>query len=406
MRDSQWTRVDADWFAKGRELEMKRHAMATAYADIPTTYESSVETRTSGTSGRGRDEEAHEQCAQQIVTLPVIDRSIDTPKLRRTNKRAITPPHLTRLHSELPPTPPTMANSEDAEPRAESTASNAQFADAVRKALHGQKSASSTWAHQLPSPDLTPPAISDVPASPSRRSSFLQPLRTLRLRPSSRSDSYHTARETQTPGASQIRLAPRTPSPEPQSTSSWLSFLSEDPYASSTGAGSPRVGQTPLLSHRPSHLSHISETSGLSSGTPTPAPLQPRKRAHSPYRPLTPSEDDDELDRHVSYIADQFFEERPQSPSPHSPVHSDSDLEEHVSYLSDHTPQEDADTEHVNNLVYKHIREENVKRHSIISNDNALTSGIWFPEQFGNEHRLRRTIKAQSLRHASGSSAG
>ncbi|KAK5129915.1 hypothetical protein LTR08_002716 [Meristemomyces frigidus] len=391
FQGTQWASMGV---GKSREHEVCRYAVPTTYADISTSGESSVGSRTPEL-GQGEGSRA-----QQVIT-PVKER-LAGPSLRRTSGKVITPPHLTRLTSGLPPTPPTMANSEDAEPRAEGLASNLSFADAVRNALHAQKSGLSAPGRQLPSPDLTPPGTSENLVSPVPQSGFLQPLRAPQLRqyPSSRADSYHTAREAATPGASQLQLPLYTQ--ELQSSNSWLGSVHED-QPDSTTVSSPNVEYTPILSHRPSHLSHISEMSGLSAQTPTPAPLHPRKqRPYSPYRPF-PSDDTD-FEKHISYISDQAFEEQARSHLSYQSMRSNSGSDKHMSYISDHTLEEEANVEDVNNLVYQQILEENVKRHSALSNENAVPVGIWFPEQTTKEHRLRRTTKAASLRNVSGKS--
>ncbi|KAK5122916.1 hypothetical protein LTR85_003481 [Meristemomyces frigidus] len=372
FQSKQWSSPRQDRLEKSQALDAKRHTIATTYADIPSSPESSAGPQTS----EGEEEEEHthrsedgvsESSAHQRVT-PMRER-LNGLMLRHTSGKVMTPPNLSRENSGLPPTPPTMANSDEAEPRAGTLASNAQFADAVRNALQTQKSGLSTPGLYLPTPDPSPPGTSENLASTSLHSIYLQPTGAHHLRQysSSRADSYHTAREAPTPSASQLHL-PHTPSPEIPSSDSWLDSI-RGFGSGNAGVGLTSVAESPPSSHQRSRQNVPSEASEITGRSLTPTPLhRPKQRPRSPYEPLGSGSD---FDKHISYIADQSFEEQ-------------------------------ASAEDVNNLVYQQIQEENVKRHSAISNDNAVSAGIWFLEQPIKDHKLRRTTKAQSLRNVSG----
>lgn len=358
FQDKQYRVADSP-FTKSGPLEVKRHTIPTTYGNIPSSEESSAGSQTSG------DEREEETTCQ--TTTPPHER-FDGRVLRHTSGKVVTPPHLTRENSGLPPTPPTMANSDDAGPRSESLASNVQFADAVRNALHTQKSGRSTPAWHLPTPHPSPPGTSDNLPSTSVHSTHLHPMNAHHLRqyPSSRADSYHTARED--PSGSQLHL-PQTPSPDLHPAAYQHLDLNR-----SLGFGDANS----LLDHaQPTEDIHCqsrqdpaSEASEASGRNLTPTPLQRRKQ-----RPRSP------------YQAEQV----------------DSDLDKHISYISDERFEEQASVENINNLVYQQIQEENVKRHSAITNDDAVPAGIFVPSKTSQEHKLRRTTKAQTLRNVSGS---
>ncbi|KAK4543330.1 hypothetical protein LTR36_005689 [Oleoguttula mirabilis] len=370
FRVKQWSGPRLD---KSQVLDVKRQSAPATYADIPSSEDGSAGSQT--TEGgpkhgntRGPDTETRKESAHQLVT-PLHERS-NGLMLRHTSGKVVTPPHLTRENSGLPPTPPTMADSDDVKPRTESLTSNLQFADAVRNALQTQKSGLSTPGPYLPTPDPSPPGTSDNLASSSLQRTHLHPVGAHHLRqyPSSRADSYHTAREAPTPSASQLHL-PHTPSPELQSSSFWTDSI-RGLHSGAAGVGLASVQETPPSSYErfcQDQASAASETSGRSS-TPTPV---------------------------------HRLTQRPRSP--YQAVASDSDFDKHISYISDRSFEQQASAEDVNNLVYLQIQAENVKRHSAISNDNEVPAGIWFLEQPMKDHRLRRTAKAQSLRKVSGS---
>ncbi|KAK6390224.1 hypothetical protein LTR65_005824 [Meristemomyces frigidus] len=176
FRVKQWSGPRLD---KSQVLDVKRQSAPATYADIPSSEDGSAGSQT--TEGgpkhgntRGPDTETRKESAHQLVT-PLHERS-NGLMLRHTSGKVVTPPHLTRENSGLPPTPPTMADSDDVKPRTESLTSNLQFADAVRNALQTQKSGLSTPGPYLPTPDPSPPGTSDNLASSSLQRTHLHPV--------------------------------------------------------------------------------------------------------------------------------------------------------------------------------------------------------------------------------------
>ncbi|TKA81074.1 hypothetical protein B0A55_02538 [Friedmanniomyces simplex] len=314
----------------------------------------------------------------------------------RPARRLVTPPHLTREHSGLPPTPPTMANSDENEPRMENLATNVQFADAVRDGLQKRKSGISTPAGHLPTPDPSPPGTTEDLTSPTFQPMLLHPLSAHHLRqyPSSRAESFHTARED--PSRSQNHL-PNTPSPQPQpSMQNWLDSTRDTRFA--------KIGFTQPIDERSKVSPPIPEYTSLPRRTmppyvyATPTYSRRAKRAASPYR--TPESDLD-LEKHISYINNEDEAE------PYFLQQDDAELDALVasSWLNNGSPmEEEASAEDVNNLVYKQIQEENAKRHSLISNGSAVAAGIYFADPPVREHKLKRTARHESLRHFSSAS--
>ena len=327
-----------------------RRSIPVSYADIPSSDDDSDSLRS--------------------------DRSTRQPIATRT----ITPPHLSRENSGLPPTPPTITNSDImGHPRPNDTSPTPQFADAVRNALQSQKSGLSTPGLHPLTPDPSPPASSeDFTAQ-----IFLQPPPLSRYASSLRAESFHTAREHQS--ASQVHL-PQTPSPKPQDA----------------------PPQTILDRNRDLRLRGIQLT--VTSGSST-APSRRRVYASSE----SDSSDSDEDDRHsaprrskqphrstLSHIAE--------SPDPGAARHmgyAERDSVTSSPYLhlaenNDLTPEpsesDPPSVEDLNNSIYRHIQEENMKRHSTVSDSSALTTGVVIPTSEPQEKRLKRTFKCEALR--------
>ncbi|TKA22598.1 hypothetical protein B0A50_08287 [Salinomyces thailandicus] len=354
----QWASLESD---QDRQRELKRRTVPTAYADIPSSEESSLRSVSPGVAPKGMY-----AMQTQRIAAPAQEASVPPP-LRRMPRKVSTPPHLTQESYGLPPTPPTMANSDDAEPRQPSHASGVHFADAVRNALHGQKP---SLSRPLPTPDPSPPATNENLAAAPLHSLRLKPAPPGQLSryPSSRGESFYTARED--PAASQINLA-RTPSPEPH-------FSSHDWLASSGGVGLTELGRrfsgertaTPKLQLRRRDLSNIG--SQISSRSMTPTPLRRKQRPRSPY--LAHRSRDDDFDKQMSYVSDEGFRKQ-------------------------------TSVEDINDFIYKSIREENVKRHSAMSNGDAVPAGVYFDQQGHKTPKLRRARGAQDLRSTPGSDA-
>ncbi|KAK0270693.1 hypothetical protein LTR35_013975 [Friedmanniomyces endolithicus] len=313
----------------------------------------------------------------------------------RPARRVVTPPHLTGESFGLPPTPPTMANSDDNEPRAESLATNVQFADAVRDALQKRKSGMSTPAGHLPTPDPSPPGTSEDLTSPVNRPMILHPLSAHHLRQyaSSRAESFHTAREE--PSRSQHYL-PQTPSPEPQPLMpTWLNSRRDARLATTVSAQTtdqpsrfaPRTPEynPPPRQTMPPYVYAI------------PAYSRHAKRAASPYRAPEP---DMNFEKHISYLSNE------EEAEPYFLQPKDANLDALVasSWLNGSPMEEGTSAEDVNNLVYKQIQEENAERRSLISHGSAAAAGLALVSLPPREHKLKRTARHESLRHFSSAS--
>ncbi|KAI7286279.1 hypothetical protein KC345_g1240 [Hortaea werneckii] len=358
FQGGQWSRnTDGRPSERSQAYAQKRRSVPTTYADIPSSEGSSLRSESP-------NPEVEETVDEQTVT-PTQNRS--GPRgVRRMPGKLATPPLLPRENSGLPPTPPTMANSDDAEVRKSSLPPNVQFADAVRNALHGQKSGLGTPRRHLPTPDPSPPGTRENMATTSLHSSRLKPARPGQLsrNPSSRGDSFHTAREN--PMGSQLSL-PRTLSVESHFSKNWLDANG----AVSLGELGRSFGYQQRAS--PTHQSQQLQSSdgqSQSEQSSTPTPTRRTQRPASPYQRGT----------------------------------SESDLDKQVSYLSDENLGEETSTQDINNMIYSRIREENAKRHSAMSEGSAVPAGVYVDQQRNREHKLRRAPGAQNLRngHSSG----
>lgn len=291
-----------------------------------------------------------------------------------------TPPAHSRPISGLPPTPPTLTSSEIVESRLDQNVSpTPQFADAVRNALHSQKSGLST-------PGLRPPHT-PVPSPPGTSGdlsgSTLHPPEahyrpSLRDYPSSRADSFKTARENQS--SSQL---PLTPSPQP-SPDMWLT--SPRPMRLQDIQSSTIHGDQPSTPEMKEHI--------FMDSTPvTPEKRRFKSRVNSPTRSVH-SEGD--FEKHISYLGpdesvDPYLEVENDPPRVHEPAVS------RWLVPLQQSNGEQSSAEDVNNMVYKHIQEQNIKRNSLLNTVNAMPVGI-IPLTQNTERKLKRTAKRQTLR--------
>ena len=160
---------------------------------------------------------------------------------------------------------------------------------------------------------------------------------------------------------SQLNL-PRTPSVESHFSNNWLNSNG----SISLGELGRGLSYQPHAS--PTHNSRQPESCDVKSQSEessTPTPTRHKQRPVSPYRR----------------------------------DHSESDFDKQVSYLSDENLNEESSAEDINNLIYSRIREENVKRHSAMSEGSAVQAGVYVDQQMNKEHKLRRAPGAQNLRN-------
>ncbi|KAK3109759.1 hypothetical protein LTR53_016628 [Teratosphaeriaceae sp. CCFEE 6253] len=351
-----------------RSVEAMRQSVPAKFVHIPSSDE---ENSSGGDSDQSPERDGEAMGAHRLApTHEPVTGSL------RPARRLVTPPQLTRLTSTLPPTPPTMTNSDDNEPRAGNLATDVQFADAVRDILEKDRAGLRTPGGHLPTPEPSPPGTSEDLTAPTLRPMLLHPLSAHHLRqyPSSRADSFHTAREE--PMRSQQNLL-TTPSPEPQqSDESWLDAARRTPLPRSTSSqhsdDSPSPPQTVPMSPRcqavPPYL------------YATPSYSRRARRSESPYR----SQGSDlDLEKHISYISHEGEEAEPYF-MPQDDVELDAmtDPPEFDDTSTRDSGAPDASTwphkshdpsaEDVNNLVYKQIQEENLKRHSLPVPHEAL----------------------------------
>ncbi|KAK5108048.1 hypothetical protein LTR62_008822 [Meristemomyces frigidus] len=365
-------RVDRARFDRNK----RQSAPATVFADVPSS-----EDEGSVTGGEVKVAESfgpREAMPASEVVVPVGERA--QQKLRPSSPRMVTPPHLIGDHAHMPPTPPTMANSDENEPRGVSVATSGPFADDVRAALHKKSTLSSGGLH-LPTPEPSPPAGTDRPASPTRR-----PFAALLQRhTSSRAESFITAREN--PNQSQSNLL-RVVTPEQSdgnNNSHWM--------RSSHGVRSVRS-----IQHNDDDSMASSPSSGVRGGvgrrdgnpnrSPEHPPTHHTQRAFSPHR--TPDANTD-WEKHISYINDDdavpYFMQTP------STAVTQHDLS---------PPRTDhSSAETMNNKVYKRIQDVNVKRHSLASSPGAVAAEIYQASPPQRSRTIKRIARHEALRDVS-----
>ncbi|KAK5690212.1 hypothetical protein LTR97_012400 [Elasticomyces elasticus] len=364
-----------------RSIEAKRQSVPTTFVNLPSSDE----------------EESVADSISSAGNEPNTRRAQTPPEplshgLRHPKRRLVTPPHLTRENTGLPPTPPTMANSDDNnEPRPEqSLGNNVQFADAVRDALHKRQSGKSTPAAQLPTPDPSPPGTSEDLTGPTPHLLHPASAHHLRQYPSSRAESFHTAREN--PSRSQHHL-PHTPSPEPLPFTQCIAPISFTRPINRTPspAPTPDPASRPAWQTVPPYL------------YATPSYARRIKRPVSPYQASPLPEEELDLERHISYISNEEEAELDALVATSWLDHGVSTVEqERLSEedVLDHgmSIEEQTSIEDVNNLVYKQIQEQNVKRHSLIGDASPIAA------KPVRKHQLKRTARHESLRNVSGGS--
>jgi len=306
--------------------------------------------------------------------------------------------------SGLPPTPPTMHNSDGADAVQENRASPPPiFADDLRNALESKASGLSTRtlnAVSPPTPDPSPPATSEaLPLLEQKEHShFLHPmvaesrsLLALKHYTSSRAESFRTAREDQplSPGLSisQVHLSEDDTLPE-----HWLDNT-RDLQLADMGLSNTMVEKTPKMADAISHATISTKSS--------------RRKSKHESPPQTTEGDGTDWEKHISYVNPDELESSPEVEEDPKPV--DEQLYEKSIPAGlglsgagfQQAPQRSA--EDVNNMVYKRIREENVKRHSAISaNSGAITVGIVVPPSESTPRTLKRQTKCLSLRNDNG----
>ncbi|KAK5165688.1 uncharacterized protein LTR77_008610 [Saxophila tyrrhenica] len=304
--------------------------------------------------------------------------------------------------SGMPPTPPTMNNSDGADTLQEHRASPPPvFADDLRNALESKASGLSTTpvnAVSPPTPDPSPPATLEAQPvmAQKEQAHFLHPMLADRRTPhflkhhaSSKAESFRTAREDQplSPGlsTSQAYLPENDRLPD-----HWLENT-RDLQLAGLGLSDTAVSKTP----KAPDAVPLTTVSSRSS----------RRKSKHESPPQTRDGPGEDWEKHISYVSgpDELEEEpatrevseeqRDEQPPAAGLGLSGAGIEQ-----EQHTEPEHS-VEDVNNMVYKRIREENVKRHSAISNNSAaITVGIYVPPSESTPHTLKRQTKCLLLR--------
>ena len=306
--------------------------------------------------------------------------------------------------SGLPPTPPTLDNSDDSQEtrQDERISPPTIFADGVRNALHSKQSGQSTPpvnAVSPPTPDPSPPATTvNLPAMEQKeKPQFLHPIiaesasaHFLRQYPSSRADSFKTAREDQPQSPKSSAASPVHLPDDDRLPQHWLDSTRELRLAT-LGLGNMTVAETP-------------KERAISPEPLRTTPKSPRRRSKHESPPQTAREDSD-WEKHISYVSgpdelDEYIplEEnaKPQEPAKASTGEPARGLGLTGAGLQQQEVERSA--EDVNNMVYKRIQEENVRRHSVISaTPGAITVGIILPAD-STPKTLKRQTKCLSLR--------
>jgi hypothetical protein len=306
--------------------------------------------------------------------------------------------------SGLPPTPPTMNNSDDSqEVVPDESISIPLFADGVRNALQSKQSGQSVTpvnAVSPPTPDPSPPATTvEAPAMEQKsKPEFLHPMlaenvssHLLKQYPSSKAESFRTAHEDQ-PQSPETSLKSPVYVPEDDKLPvHWLDSTRELQMATD-GLGSMTVAETP-------------KEKGLDGedGSVTPK-RRPRRISKHDSPPQTARRDSD-WEKHISYVSgpdelDGYQALADGETAKNSVEEPAKEKARGLGLFGAGLQQDDVhrSAEDVNNMVYKRIQEENVKRHSVVSSGSgAITVGIILPADSPSRSLKRRT-KCLSLR--------
>ncbi|KAH9828062.1 hypothetical protein Tdes44962_MAKER02612 [Teratosphaeria destructans] len=356
--------LDDSALARHKSLGVHRYSVPSTFLLSPSSDSESLSS----------DRSDAEEKPRLNGMLPSKQEQEESKQVRPPAGRLVTPPHLTQ--TGLPPTPPTMANSDDMEPGSGRSATNAHLAGAVRSVLTAERSQVYSSNRQLLTPEPSPPRtstephVASMPAARSNRNrQQTQPSAVphgLQRYPSSRAESFHTACED--PNASQAQLS-RAASPDTRSAAA---------QQRSGSNGGKQVAGVGL---------------GLQvAGVDLTMPGKERQeQAHAQSQDLKP---------------DPTQQLRQRSHSPWDIVRADSDFDKHISYIADEDhADERPSVEDMNNMIYSQIREENLKRHSALSSTHEpIPASVVFPQDALKAHKLRRAPKAHSLRNFSASS--
>ena len=300
--------------------------------------------------------------------------------------------------SGLPPTPPTLHNSDDSQDAAhDEDGSQTIFADGVRNALQSKQSGHSVTpvnAASPPTPDPSPPAttVEPPPMEQRQKPDFLQPLiaesvsaHHLRQVSSSKAESFTTAQE----GAPESNLASPVYVPEDDKLPEhWLDSTRELQMATA-GLGSMTVAETPIVKD--------SEQDG---GAITPRRRSRRISKHD--SPPQTARTDSDWEKHISYVSGPDELEEYQNLANGETANEEQEEAKGLGLSGAGLRQSDIQrsAEDVNNMVYKRIQEENVKRHSVVSSGSgAITVGIILPAD-STPRTLKRQTKCLSLRES------
>lgn len=342
----------------------------------------------------------------------------ETPVHEGFENRITTPPQAKSLvfeESGLPPTPPTLSNSDDSQEVAqhERSISPPAFADGVRNALSSKKSGQSVTpvnAGSPPTPDPSPPAttIEPPPMAQKGKPDFLQPLiesasaHMLRPELSSRAESFQTARED-LPQNSKTSLTSPVYIPEDDKLPEhWLDSTRELELATA-GLGSMNVADTPK------ERKLVEDDKSV---TPKTSRRRRISKHESPPQTSHAAHADTDWEKHISYVSgpDELDKYQALGDGLNAQEAAKEPKDENVKGLglSGAGLQEEdipRSAEDVNNMVYKRIREENVKRHSVVSSGSgAITVGIILPSD-STPKTLKRQTKCLSLRDGSTSAS-
>ncbi|SMQ45023.1 unnamed protein product [Zymoseptoria tritici ST99CH_3D7] len=363
----------------------------------------------------------------------------------------VTPPPLphplSRQNSGLPPTPPTMTNSEVAAAQTERAPSPPPqvFADRVRNALESRKSGIITpvgESQSPPTPDISPRGAIQHSRPP------------LRNDYASFTESFRTAREGLSGSGSNSMIT--SPVGEPDRSPDWLNIPSttrlavkrtgSDDSGTIQNEGSD-VGEIRVKNYQVESDSDMDKTSSLhaNSESPTSPLMETNNRIHRLRAPIKPGDDLKRVDNALIY-GTPLWKAAPKKPlfrKKEVKLESTARLEDITSLLpaddtqesisapqqklSEHdqmqqiesplqltlpaegyapadvaspsTPPVNEVSLEGNNMAYRMIQEENVKRYSAISDGSGVQAVVVAtPER---QRTLRHTSRCESLRGAS-----